>query len=118
MARILFGDDDREQLHIFQLLLESQGHELLLAAAPCEVLDWIEKAPPDLLIVDLRFPSYEEGRALLRDIRESGCGTPIIVLSGWPDEIQGAPEEKLVNLLMTKPARVPDLLRAIAELTR
>lgn len=91
---------------------------MLPAAAPSEVLQLLEEGPPDLLIVDLRFPSFDEGIDLLRSIRGSGCRKPIILLSGWPDEIQGAPEEKLVNLLMMKPARVPELLRAIAELTR
>jgi DNA-binding response OmpR family regulator len=118
LARILFADDDREQLQVFQLLLESQGHEVLLAACAAEVLALLDGPPPGLLIVDLRFPSCADGLALLRGIRAAGCAMPIILLSGWPDEIQGAPELQLVSRVMVKPPRVPELLQAIDSLTR
>ena len=118
MARILFADNEREQLRVFQLLLESSGHEVQLAQSPAEVLHLLEGAPPDVLIVDLRFPTYEEGVALVRRLRASGYHQPVILLSGWPDEFLGSADEKLVNRVMLKPARVPDLLLAIDELTR
>ena len=117
MARILFADNEREQLRVFQLLLESSGHEVLLAASPAEVIALLDGTPPDLLIVDLRFPTYQQGVALLRAIRASGCDKPVILLSGWPDEFLGSPDEKLVNRVMMKPARIPDLLAAIGDLT-
>ena len=117
MARILFADDDREQLHIFQLLLQSSGHELLLATNVAEVAAHLEEGPVDLLVVDLRFPCSADGLALIRRVRESGCRTPIIVLSGWPDEICDVPEERMISRVMMKPVRVPELLDAIADLT-
>jgi CheY-like chemotaxis protein len=117
LARILFADNEREQLRVFQLLLESSGHEVLLAASPAEVLALLDGTPPDVLIVDLRFPTYEQGVALLRNIRTSGYDKPVILLSGWPDEFLDSPDEKLVNRVMMKPARIPDLLEAIDQLT-
>lgn len=118
MARILYGDDDGEQLRLFRILLESQGHELLTAAAPAEVLQQLAAVPPDLVIVDLRFPTQEEGVSLLYAIRDSGCAAPVILLSGVADTLRGSPEEQLVDRLMMKPAPVSELLRAIDELTR
>jgi two-component system, OmpR family, response regulator RstA len=116
VARILFCDDDREQLRIFQLLLEPQGHEMVLADGPSAAFDGLA-APIDLVILDLRFPTAADGLTLIRRIRASGYGTPILLLSGCLDDIEGTPEESLVSRLMLKPAPMPDLLRAIGELT-
>ena len=55
------------------MLLESAGHEVLLADSPPEVLKLLDGTPPDVLIVDLRFPTYEQGIGLLQNIRATGC---------------------------------------------
>ena len=117
MARILFGDDDRDLRHVFRTLLEQAGHELLMAAAPADVLAHLKDGHPDLVMVDLRFPKSHDGLALIRNIRESGSKTPILLLSGAPDEIEGQPEEAMITRLLPKPPRVLELLQAIEELT-
>ena len=40
----------------------------------------------------------------------------ILVLSGWPEDIYGQPEEELVSRVLLKPVRTPDLLRSIRDL--
>jgi hypothetical protein len=39
----------------------------------------------------------------------------MIVLSGWPDELYGAPEEQMVSQIVVK-GSIRELLRTIAEL--
>jgi CheY-like chemotaxis protein len=121
MPRILVTDDDPVQLNLWKMVLESVGHKVTVALDCAGTLRQLELRPPDLVIIDLRLPNAygdadaDEGRALIRGMRESGCPTPVIVLSGWPEEIAGRPEEAMVSRVMTKPVPALLLLGAISE---
>jgi CheY-like chemotaxis protein len=120
MPRILVADDDAAQLELRRLILEAGGHQVSLAIRPGDVLRQLASA--DLVIMDLRFPNAQgdddsaEGLTLIRAIRDSGYGGPVMVLSGWPQELEGQPEEHLVSRVMLKPVGMQGLLQAIAEL--
>jgi hypothetical protein len=74
-------------------------------------------------MMDLRFPNAagwpdaREGMALIRGIREAGYRLPVVVLSGWPEELYGEPEERMVSRIMVKPVGIRVLLGLIEELT-
>jgi len=118
MARILVVDDDASQLELRCQLLASGGHEVVPAFSPSEAMRQLVSA--DLVMMDLRFPNAwgeddpAEGLALIRHIRESG-GTPIIVLSGWPEYLEGQREVRLVSRVLSKPIGLVLLLQAIAD---
>jgi CheY-like chemotaxis protein len=116
VARILVADDDCEQLRLSRMLLESAGHAVLLAEDPSEMLRQLEQSGPHVLLMDLRFPDARIGLALIRRIREQGSTVPMIILSGWPEELYGQPEEAMVERILVKPIPVADLLRVIAGL--
>lgn len=121
MSRILVADDDANQLNLRRIVLESAGHEVVLALEPSGALEQLDRGW-DLLIMDLRFLNCagvadpREGLALIRRIRERGSKIPVVVLSGWPDDLFGRPEERMVSRVMAKPVPTRDLLAAIAEL--
>jgi CheY-like chemotaxis protein len=115
VARILVADDDREQLRLFQILLESAGHAVLVADDPAEMLRQLESGP-HILVMDLRFPDTRVGLALIRRIREQGSSLPVIILSGWPEDLYSQPEESMVQRIMVKPIGAGDLLKAIEAL--
>lgn len=120
MARILLADDDARQLQLRARLLEASGHEVSLAGHASEVIPYL--ATSQVVIIDLRFPNSQgqpdaaEGLKLIRQIRESGCRAPVIVISGWPEDLSGTPEERMVSRVMQKPVAIESLLGAIAEL--
>ena len=120
MARILLADDDARQLQLRARLLEAGGHEVSLAGHASEVIPYL--ATSEVVIIDLRFPNSQgepdaaEGLKLIRQIRESGCRAPVIVISGWPEDLSGTPEERMVSRVMQKPVAIESLLGAIAEL--
>ena len=122
MSRILLADDDVVQLKLRLRMLEAAGHEVSMATGPSETL-WQLEQSWDLLIMDLRFlngtgqADYREGLSLIRRIREMGNGVPVVVLSGWPDDLYGQPEEKMVSRVMLKPVASRELLATVAELT-
>jgi CheY-like chemotaxis protein len=120
MSRVLLADDDATQLELQARLLETGGHQVALAFCPAETLRLLPTA--DVVIMDLRFrnsegePDVQEGLSLIRHIRESGCRAPVIVVSGWPEEIHEAPERNMVSRVMIKPVRIAALLAVIREL--
>jgi two-component system NtrC family response regulator len=122
MSRILLADDDVMQLDLRKLVLESAGHEVAVAFSPRQALRKLERWAPELVIVDLCFinaagdQDAAEGLALIRGIREQGCQAPVMVLSGWPDELYGQPEERMVSRVMLKPVDSEDLIEAVAAL--
>ena len=123
MSRILVADDDPDQLVVSRTLLETVGYEVVVAECSSEALRLLERSAPGLFLMDLRFPNAagqpdsREGRALIRRIREAGYRLPVVVLSGWPADLYGEPEERMVSRIMVKPAGIPALLETIAELT-
>jgi CheY-like chemotaxis protein len=122
MPRILVADDDPVQLDLRKMLLEAAGHEVSLARTTEEAVRCVREHGADLVIMDLRFPNSRgnpdsrEGLSLIRDIHESGRQTPMIVLSGWPQDLDGAPEEALVACVLLKPVKPSALMQAISEL--
>ena len=78
----------------------------------------------DLVIMDLRFPNATgepdagEGMELIRRIRELGCVMPVIVLSGWPEDLYGQPEERMVSRILLKPVKTRHCSRSSANWSR
>lgn len=109
MACILVAEDDPVQAELRRCVLEQAGHEVRVAADRDAALGYLPAA--DVVLMDLRFPAVTDGLALIREIR----GTPILVLSGWPEDLYGTPEEALVAEILVKPVPTGELLRAIAS---
>lgn len=122
MCRILVADDDPLQIELRRFVLESAGHEVMVALDPPETLRLLECNWANLLIMDLRFlnsegkPDSHEGLRLIRSIREQGCRAPVVVLSGWPEDLYGQPEERMVSRVMVKPVTPKVLLETIEQL--
>jgi CheY-like chemotaxis protein len=119
MARILVVDDDASQLELRCSLLAAGGHQVVPAFSPTEAMHRVASA--DLVMMDLRFPNERgendpaEGLALIRRICESGSSAAIIVLSGWPECLEGQPEAQLVSRVLSKPIGLEAMLQAIAD---
>jgi CheY-like chemotaxis protein len=124
MYRILAADDDVVQLDLRKALLESAGHQVILAVTARQTAREVERGQIHLVVMDLRFPNAEgkddanEGMQLIRHIRQLDDSVPIIVLSGWPEELYGRPEERMVSRIMVKPVKPAMLLAAAGELLR
>jgi CheY-like chemotaxis protein len=122
MSRILVADDDAVQLDLRKHLLEIAGYQVDIAFTAPQAFHRLQTHPPDLVIVDLRLPNEDgesdarEGLALIRRIREIASQVPILVLSGWPEDIYGQPEERLVSRVLLKPVRTREMLHTIRDL--
>ena len=72
-------------------------------------------ANPDIAVLDLRLPEASDGLALIRDLKSARPGIRIIVLSGWPLDLEGTPEAGMVDRVLTKPIRTAALVDALAS---
>lgn len=81
--RILVADDNATNQKIVQQLLETAGHEVLLASDGEEALDLYETEAPDLAILDFNMP-HRSGIEVIQAIRmlePPGHRMPAIILS-------------------------------------
>ena len=116
MRRILIVDDDPDQLEIRQLVIRHSGHRTAIASAADEALRIFDSGRFDTVVLDLRLPAPETGLALIRALRERSATVRIFVLSGWPADIEQAPERAMVQEVLTKPVNSGWLLRRLALL--
>jgi CheY-like chemotaxis protein len=122
VPRILVADDDALQVDLRKTILESAGYQVDIALNVASALRRIARRPADLVIMDLRFPNAEgkadpgQGMGMIRLLRERGCAVPVIVLSGWPEDLYGKPEELMISRILLKPVMTLELLAAVADL--
>lgn len=56
MAVILIVEDEKNLNEAYQMILQHQGHQILVAYDGAEALKITEKTEPDLILLDLRMP--------------------------------------------------------------
>jgi DNA-binding response OmpR family regulator len=121
MARVLLVDDDPGGLEIRKMLLERDGHSVFTAADVVTARDQFRKSSPECVILDLRLPSPEDGLALVREFREcreAAPGLRIVVLAGWSADLEGRPEQALVDEVLAKPVRSERLIHAVSSVKK
>jgi len=115
MARVLLVDDDAAALDLRKVILEREGHQISIASEPAAARALFVETQPDSVVLDLRLPEATDGLALIREFRAAAPDVRIIVLAGWPLDVEGTPEAQMVNLVLAKPIRTATLVDALAE---
>jgi two-component system response regulator ChvI len=85
MANIYLVDDDENIVTSVSMVLESHGHTVSAFHDGVEGLQALEKALPDLAILDVKMPRMD-GMELLRRLRQTS-DLPVIILTSKDDEI-------------------------------
>lgn len=85
-ARILIAEDDADLAETLRDSLSGEGYEVTVATDGRQALDAFRSTlRPDLLLLDLMLPRVT-GFDVLRQLRDDGVATPIVVLSARADE--------------------------------
>lgn len=116
--RILVIDDEFSIRRFLRISLSSQGYDMIEAADAAAGLDQLQRARPDLVVLDLGLPGTD-GRSVLDAIRQRSATLPVIILSVRADE--GGKVDALdagANDYVTKPFGLPELLARIRRLLR
>lgn len=81
MSRILIVEDSPDNMKLFSTILGLKGHEVTGLPGGEGLLDAIQSAPPDLVLMDIQLPG-KDGFALLQEIRRSSsAGVRVIALT-------------------------------------
>lgn len=117
--RILVADDHEANRMVLQRLLEKAGHKVFCVNGAEQVLDRLEEAQYDAVIVDLHMPGMS-GLDMLRQLRMLQAAgmpyTPVMVLSAdvTPDSIRAC-EQAGAHAFLAKPVMAARLLDALAD---
>jgi two-component system, OmpR family, alkaline phosphatase synthesis response regulator PhoP len=119
LRRILIVEDEAVIRKAIRMACEKEGYEVVEAENGIEGLRLTETAKPDLVLLDLMLPDVS-GFDVCREIRKSGSGVPIIILSAKTEEIDIVVGLEIgADDYITKPFRARELLaRITAHLRR
>ncbi len=83
MAKILLVDDDPDFVDVTKLILEKNGHEVLVASCGEEGWEKVQAEKVDLVLLDVMMETPDEGFQLAYKIRNTGKikDTPIFLLT-------------------------------------
>lgn len=86
MAAVLLVEDDAEVAEMLGEVLESLGHTVSHAGSGAAALAAIAKGPlPDVVITDMIMPGGISGLDLVRALRASSPGLPVVLATGHDD---------------------------------
>jgi len=117
--RVLVVDDQEIICELLSEHLSSDGHAVTLAPDGHAALTLFGSGGYDLVLTDQSMPGMN-GIQLCNAIKAIKPGTPVILLTGFGEEILGDQERKHpldVDLVLCKPVSQAELRRAIFEVT-
>ena len=96
-------DDDQGVLGSLRFLLETDGFTVRTFRSGPALLDSVDEHPADCIVIDYKMPGMN-GIDLSRQLRERGVKTPIVIITGYPDEtISGRAAAVGVSHVVLKP---------------
>jgi DNA-binding response OmpR family regulator len=118
MTSILVIEDNEDLAFGLRNNLEIEGYDVMLAGDGSEGLSLVESKQPDLIVLDLMLPGAD-GYRVLRQIRDDGISTPVLILTAKIEEADKVRGFRYgADDYVTKPFGVLELLARIEALLR
>jgi signal transduction histidine kinase/ActR/RegA family two-component response regulator len=120
--RLLCIDDEPLLRELLKEVLEFNRHEVQTADGGRAGVELFQQArtsgrPFDVVITDLGMPEFN-GRQVAEKIKADSPETPVIMLTGWGTMLEERAEAAShVDLLLSKPPRVNELVEALTKVT-
>ncbi|MBI2191502.1 MAG: sigma-54-dependent Fis family transcriptional regulator [Planctomycetes bacterium] len=113
MGLILIVDDETSVVSSFRRLLVGQGHEVLTASTGEEAIGLLEKADPDLMIMDIQLPG-QNGLQTFQRVQAARPRLPVIIMTAYGTTDSAIQATKLGAFdYHLKPFDPAEILRAI-----
>ena len=118
LARILVIEDNEDLAFGLRNNLEIEGYEVELATDGTCGLKLAGEVRPDLIVLDLMLPDLD-GYRVLRQLREKGVTTPVVILTARAEEADKVRGFRLgADDYVTKPFGVLELMARLEALLR
>jgi len=115
MATILLVDDSRLSRRMAADAIVAAGHDVIEASDGEQGLAMLREHNPDCVVLDLLMPCLD-GHGFLRQARQSGCTTPIIVQTADIQDGSRAECEALgIAGFLNKPVKREALLNCVTH---
>lgn len=112
---MLVIEDTAAQRELYTEYFRMLGHKVESAKDGPEGLEKFEQGDFDVVITDRSMPEMS-GDEVARAVKESSNEVPVIMLTGFGEMMDAAGENPgEVDLLLSKPASLSDLLRALGR---
>ena len=116
--RILVIEDEEPIRRFLATVLTTLGHRPQLAQTGSEGLRLFAEQPFDVVLTDLGLPDIS-GEEVVRTIAEQGPGIPIVLLTGWADQIGNeARTVPGVTRVLGKPVTIERLAETLCTLSQ
>ena len=108
--------DDRDRVRgVLRAILESAGAHVLDAASAEQARILLERTSPDAVVTDLELtPNWRGGIVVLEHVRRLSASCPVVLLTGWSDELETL-RTLGFDAVLLKPAAPADLIAAVAS---
>lgn len=106
---MLVVEDGEDILNLIEHTFKLLAKEIKTATNGIEGLEILETFTPSIILTDIRMPKMN-GSKMIEEIRARGLNIPIIVITGFKEELK-CPQ--LVNRVFEKPINFASLLKAI-----
>jgi PAS domain S-box-containing protein len=114
-SRILLVEDDDLTRDFARRALVRMGHAVEVARNGAEALDRIgREAPFELVLSDVTMPVMT-GPELLERIRDQGLTVPVLLMSGYVDDVLREGTYDVTTQLLLKPFSMDELSRRVSE---
>jgi DNA-binding response OmpR family regulator len=118
MTRILVVEDNASLARGLRNNLEYEGHEVEVAGTAADGFARATAGEPDLIILDLMLPDGD-GYRVLRELREAGRETPVLILSALGEEADKVRGFRFgADDYVTKPFGLLELMARVDALLR
>ena len=115
--RILIVDDDEAILSMMKIVFESDGYTVVAAASAAEAIGLLSADSFEAVITDMKMESENAGYDVVREARALPNPPVIIILTAYPLLTKDW-RDAGVDAVASKPSRMPQLLKTVAELLR
>ena len=115
-SRIIVIDDDITALDLVDILFEQEGFEVVRYPDGSSALADVQKANPDVILIDLMMP-HMAGQECVRRMRQQGIEAPIVAFTALDDpQVHQEARDAGCSAVIVKPCKSKDLVRKIEAL--
>ncbi|MBI4306324.1 MAG: response regulator [Chloroflexi bacterium] len=113
---VLVADDDPDVRLVLAVILERAGYSVTEASNGAEVLEIVEKDPPDLILLDFAMPKLDGRRTLqLLKSNPKTSHVPVVIVSATRDDTLAQELSSLgASIYLVKPWGEGQIERVVA----